>query len=108
MRYNALARRYSLVLLFVLALLSLVALSAFIPNAANAKITWSPGTVDQTIAPGTIYTTNVAFASSESFTNATLSLTPSLQDVLVITPPVCDDHGGYFLHCPSDCDDSRE
>jgi hypothetical protein len=84
--HDVLERRYSLAILFVLTLFSLIGLSGFTPNNVNAKITWTPDAIQQTLAPGSIYTTTVAFTSSDSFTNAMLAFTPSLQDILTISP----------------------
>jgi hypothetical protein len=59
---------------------------AFAPSAASAKITWTPAVVDQTLAPGSVSATVVTFSSSDTINNASLSFTPSLQDVLAISP----------------------
>ena len=87
MRYFS-SHRGSAIVLFFLSLLSLTNLPALASatNAASAKITWTPAVVDQTIAAGSVYATTVTFTSSDTLTNAPLSYTPSLKDVLVVSP----------------------
>ncbi len=75
----------ALVLVVPVLVLSL-ALTAFTPSNGNAKITWTPSSLDPTIAFGSVYTTTVKFTSSETIGKATLSLTPSLQELVVFSP----------------------
>ncbi len=63
-----------------------VAPSALASGKIPAKVSWSQHPVTATLAAGSTYSTTVVFTSTVDLNNVTLRLTPSLKNVVTITP----------------------
>jgi len=56
------------------------------PQPAEPTITWSVPQLSQVLFPGTSSTTSVSFQSNEALTDVAVDVTPSLKDIVSVSP----------------------